>query len=59
MRRRRNQRRPWSGVPDARDVFADFLRRQLPAFARLRPLRHLDFEFFGMHEVIRRNAKSR
>src|SRR3982075_1995281 len=36
MRRRRNQRRAWRGVADARDVFADFLRRQLAALTGLR-----------------------
>src|SRR5439155_18758895 len=52
MRRRRNQRRAWRGMPDARDVFADFLRRQLAAFAWFRTLRHFDFEFFGVDEIV-------
>src|SRR5258708_32844131 len=58
MRRRRNQRGAWRGVPDARDVFADFLGGQLAAFTGLRALRHLDFEFFGMDEIIRGGSKT-
>src|SRR6266851_1972460 len=58
MRRRRNQRRAWRGVPDSRDVFADFLGGQLAALAGLRALRHLDFEFFSVDEIIRRDSKT-
>src|SRR6266436_2302655 len=52
VRRRRNQRRAGSGVADARNVLADFLRRQLAAFAGLRALRHFDFKFLGVDEII-------
>src|SRR6266702_3378711 len=52
MRRRRNQRSPGGGMPDARNVLADLPRRQLAALAGLRALRHLDFELFGVDEVI-------
>src|SRR5216684_9169349 len=58
MRRRRNQRSARRGVPDARDVFADFLGGQLAALTGLRALRHLDFEFFGVDKIIRRDAKT-
>src|SRR5258708_2226928 len=58
MRRRRNQRRAWRGVPDARDVFADFLGGQLAALTGLRALGHLDFEFFGVDEIVRRDSKT-
>src|SRR5467141_2916499 len=58
MWRRRNQRGARRGVPDARDVFADFLGGQLSALTRLRALRHLDFEFFGVDEIIRRDSKT-
>src|SRR5258708_10648088 len=58
MRRRRNQRGGRRGVPDARDVFADFLGGQLAAFTGLRALRHLDFEFFGVDEIIRGDSKT-
>src|SRR5260370_11464463 len=50
--RRRNQRRAWGGVADARDVFADLLRGQLAAFARFRALGHFDFKFLGVDEII-------
>src|SRR5437762_6827145 len=58
MRRRRNQRGARRGVPDARDVFGDFLGGQLSTLTRLRALRHLDFEFFGVDEIIRRDSKT-
>src|SRR6266705_1169237 len=58
MRRRRNQRRARGGVPDSRDVFADFLRGQLAALTRFRALRHLDFEFFRVDEVIGGDSKT-
>ncbi len=45
-------------MPDARNVFAHFLRWQLAAFARLRSLSHLDFKFFGMHQVVGSNTES-
>src|SRR2546430_13368564 len=41
---RSNQRRSGRRMPDARNVLTDFLSRQLPALARLRSLRHFDFE---------------
>src|SRR5712692_10448440 len=58
MRRRRNKRRAWRGVPDARDVFADLLRGQLAALTGFRALRDLDFEFFGVNEIIRRDPET-
>src|SRR6266566_3415147 len=58
MRRRRNQRRARGGVPDSRDVFADFLRGQLAALTRFRTLRHFDFELFGVDEVIGGDSKT-
>src|SRR5260370_15893850 len=45
MRRRRNQRRAWSGVPDPRHVIADFLRGQLAPLTRFGALRPLRFQF--------------
>src|SRR4029077_12662539 len=58
MGRRRNQRRARSGVADARDVFTDFLRGQLAAFAGFRALGHLDFELFGVDEIISGDSKT-
>src|SRR5260370_14694256 len=58
MRRRRNQRRARGGVPDSRDVFADFLRGQLAAFTGFRALRHFDFELFRVDEVIGGGSKT-
>src|SRR5260370_4367145 len=58
MRRRRNQRRARGGVPDSRDVFADFLRGQLAALTGFRALRHFDFELFGVDEVIGGDSKT-
>ncbi len=52
MRRRRNERRAGSGVADARDVFADFFGGELAAFTGLGALRHFDFDFFGMDEIV-------
>src|SRR6266446_4876025 len=57
MRRGRNQRSPGGGMPDARNVLADLPRRQLAALTRLRALRHLDFELFGVYEVIGSDSK--
>src|SRR5882724_10443803 len=59
MRRRRNQRSAGRGVANARDVFADFARGQLAAFAGLGALRHFDFELFGVDEVVGGDTKSR
>ena len=59
MRWRRNQRRSGRRMPDARNVLTDFLSRQLPALARLRSLRHFDFEFLGVHQVIGGDAEPR
>src|SRR5258708_39460959 len=58
MRRRWNKGRAWRGVPDARDVFADLLRGQLAALTGFRALRHLDFDFFGVNEIIRRDPET-
>src|SRR6202171_1279125 len=54
--RRRNERRARSCVPDACDVFRDFARGQLAAFAGLGSLRDFDFELLGVNEVVRGNA---
>ena len=45
-------------MADARDVFGDFARGKLAAFAGLGALRHFDFEFFGVDEVIRGDAEA-
>ena len=45
-------------MADARDVFGDFARGKLAAFAGFGALRHFDFEFFGVDEIIRRDAKA-
>ncbi len=58
MRRRRNERGAGRRVADARDVFGDFARRELAAFAGLGALRHFDFELFGMNQIIRGDAES-
>src|SRR6266853_6943892 len=52
VRWRRNQRRAGSGVSDARNVLADFLRGELAALAGLGALRHFDFKFLGVDEII-------
>src|SRR5260370_12092022 len=58
MRRRRNQRRARGSMPNAGDVFADFLRGQLAALTRFRALSHFDFEFFRVDEVIGGGTKT-
>src|SRR5882762_1843476 len=58
VRRWRTQWRPRCRVPDARDVFRNFARRKLPAFARLRALRHFDFEFLRVYQIIRSHPES-
>src|SRR6266851_675242 len=52
VRGRRNQRRAGRGVADARNVLADFLRGELAALAGLGALRHFDFKFLGVDEII-------
>src|SRR5216683_1885206 len=59
MRRRRNQRRAWGRVADARDVLADFLGGQLAALTGLGALGHFDFELFSVDEIICRDTKTR
>jgi hypothetical protein len=46
-------------VADARDVFADLARGQLAAFAGFGALRHFDFEFLGVNEIVGGHAKPR
>ena len=45
-------------MANPRNVLGHFLCGQLAAFARLRALRHLDFQFLRMDQIIRGNAES-
>src|SRR5215472_6354530 len=58
MRRRRNERRARSCVPDASNVLANFLCRELAALAGFRALRHLDFHFLGVDKIVGGNAEA-
>src|SRR5260221_539441 len=58
VRRRRNQRSAGRRVANARDVFGDFARGKLPAFAGLGALRHFDFELFGADEIFGGDAEA-
>ena len=59
MRRRRDQLHAGRRMPQTRDQFRHLVRRQLPAFARLRPLYDLDLDLVGAHEIFRGDAESR
>jgi len=56
--RRRDQRDPLLGMPEARDLGGRFVTGQLATFARLRPLRHLDLELIGKDAVLGRDAEA-
>ena len=58
MRRRRDQRYPRRRMAQPRDQCRHLHAGQLPAFAGLCPLRHLDFQLFTGVQVFRRNAKA-
>ena len=58
MRRRRNQRSAGRGVANARDVRSDFFRGKLAAFAGLGALRHFDFEFLGVDQIVGSDAET-
>ena len=59
MRRRRNQHHAGHRVPQTRDVDGNFAGRKLSAFARLRALRNLDFEFVGVHQIFGSHSEAR
>ncbi len=58
MRRRRNEADPRRGTAHFGYPRVHFTSGQLPAFARLGALRHLDLDFVGIHQVMRRDAES-
>ena len=45
-------------MPHAGDVLIHLMARKLPAFTRLRPLRHLDLDIIGIDQIFRRHAKA-
>ena len=51
VRRRRDEHHAGRGVAQPRDEGADFVAGKLPAFAGLRALRHLDFDFLRAGEI--------
>ena len=59
MRRRRQQRHAGRGVPHLRDPRIDLGPGQLPAFARLGPLGHLDLQVVGVDEIFAGDAEAR
>jgi hypothetical protein len=58
MRRRRDQADTRRRSPDPADVAVHLVARQLPAFAGLGPLRHLDLYLVGVGEVVHRDAEA-
>ena len=58
MRRRRDQADPGAREPQARDHVVHLVPGQLAAFARLRALRDLDLQHFGIDQVFRRDAEA-
>jgi len=58
MGRRRDERRAGRGMANARDVLGDFLGGQLAAFTGFGALRHLDFQLFGVDEIVRGDAET-
>ena len=58
VRRGRNQRGSRYRMAEASDVGRDLDRRQLAAFAGLRPLRHFDFKLVGVYEVLGGDTKA-
>ncbi len=57
VRRRRDQADAGHRVAQPADVLADLAARQLPAFAGLGALRHLDLQLVGRDEVLGRHAE--
>ena len=58
MRRRRNQANARSSVTRLRNPGINFRARQLSALTRLRPLGHLNLNFFGINEIFAGDAKA-
>ena len=59
VRRRRDQPDAGRRVADLRDPRIDLVAGQLPAFARLGALRHLDLQVVGVDQVLARDAEAR
>ena len=57
VRRRGDQRHAGRGVPHLGDLFGHLVARQLPAFARLGALGHLDLQHLGVGQVVDRHAE--
>ena len=58
VRRRGNEPHTWGGATYLGDPGVHLLARQVPAFARLCALRHLDLDFDGGREVTTRHAEA-
>ena len=58
MRRRTDERNARLRVTQARDEFADLVSGKLAAFAGLGALRDLDFQLFGVDQVLGGDAKA-
>src|SRR5205823_7087284 len=56
MRRRGDQTDARRAVADLADVFVHLVPRELPAFAGLGALGHLDLQLVAVHEILRRHA---
>ena len=59
VRRRRDQADAGRRVADLRDPRVHLVARQLPAFAGLGALRHLDLQVVGVHQVLAGDAEPR
>ena len=59
VRRRRDERHARRRVAHARDDRVDLVPGELPAFAGLGALRHLDLQLVGVDEVVRGDAEAR
>ena len=59
VRRRRDQPHPGNRMAHARDRLVHLMSGQLPAFAGLGALRHLDLQLVGVHQVIGGDAEPR
>ena len=57
VRRRRDQTNPGCTVPGTSNPVIYFEAGQLPTFAGLGPLRHLDLQFTGIAQVMARDPK--
>src|SRR5206468_1008616 len=55
----RDERDAGDGMAQAGDQLVDLVRRELPALAGLGALRDLDLQFFGVLQVLRRDAEAR